>query len=76
MTKYEILKAMHTIVLNLNNNEAYYDNWIHLVPDGATDNDLWIIATNEDLFSLAVTLFKNIMTEYLEDGIYIGRKVY
>lgn len=76
MTKYEILKAMHTIVLNLNNNEAYYDNWIHIVPDGATDIDLSYIAENEDLFTVAASIFKNIMNEYLEDGIYIDRKVY
>ena len=37
MNKIETLKAMNTIILALNNEEAYFDSWILTVPDEATD---------------------------------------
>lgn len=70
--KYELVKAMNTIVKSLNNEEAYYNHWIYIVPDGADDDDLYDIATDEELFNDTVKCFKRNMREYLKDGIYVG----
>lgn len=48
LEKYELLKAMHTIVQSLNYEGAYFDRWILIIPDGATDEDLHDIAEDED----------------------------
>lgn len=76
MNKIEILKAMNTIILALNNEEAYFDSWILTVPDEATDEDFEYIAGDLELFTDAVKLFKELMKEYLDDGLYIGDILY
>lgn len=76
MNKIEILKAMNTIILALNNEEAYFDSWILTVPDEATDEDFEYIADDPELFTDAVKLFKELMKEYLDDGLYIGDILY
>lgn len=70
--KYELVKAMNAIVKSLNNEEAYYNHWIDIVPDEADDDDLYDIAIDEELFNDTVKLFKRNMREYLKDGIYVG----
>lgn len=76
--KYELMKAMHTIVKSLNHEGAYFDRWIYIVPDGATDEDLRDIAEDEDdeIFRDSVKCFKEIMRDYLNDGIYVDGKLY
>ena len=76
MNKIEILKAMNTIILALNNEEAYFDSWILTVPDEATDEDFEYIAGDPELFTDAVKLFKELMKEYLDDGFYISDALY
>ena len=74
--KYELMKAMHTIVQSLNDERAYFDRWILLVPDGATDEDLRDIAEDEELFTESVKCFKEIMGDYLDGGIYVDKNLY
>lgn len=74
--KFELVKSMNTIVVALNNEEPYYQRWIHIVPDCATDEDFWDIAADENLFKDTVNCFKDIMKDYLKDGIYIDKNLY
>lgn len=76
--KYELMKAMHTIVQSLNHEGAYFDRWILIVPDGATDEDLREIAEDEDdeIFRDSVKCFEGIMKDYIDDGIYVAGKLY
>ena len=74
--KYELVKAMNEIVMSLNNEDAYYNHWIFIVPDEANDDDFYDIATDEELFNDTVKCFKRNMREYLKDGIYVGNELY
>lgn len=79
LERFETLKAMNTLVKSLNNEEAYYGNWIYIVPDEASDEDLMEIASEdyqEQTFNDAVKCFIGIMCHYTLDGFYIGGKVY
>lgn len=74
--RFEVLKAMNTIVKNLNNEDGY-EYWIYTIPDGADDDELLDIAfEDEDTFIEAVDSFKRIMKSCLEDGLYIAGKLY
>lgn len=70
-----LLKAQHEIIKYMNNEEAYME-WINIVPDCPQDDDFEFIAEDEELFADAMECFKNIMNLYLDDGIYIGNKLY
>lgn len=74
--RYEIVKSMHTIICALNNEAAYYDHWILLVPDCATDEDLRDIAEDNTLFSDTCHLFRRIFPRYADDGIFADRCVW
>ena len=75
--KFELLKAMNTIVKSLNNEEAYYGDWIYIVPDEADDEELQEIAfEDEETFVDAVKSFKRCMKHYLKDGFYIADNLY
>ena len=73
--RYEIMKAMHILVMAMNNEDAYME-WILTVPDEASDDDLMDIATDDELFADACAAFKSAMREYSEDGFYIDKKVW
>lgn len=73
--RYEIMKAMHTLVMAMNNEDAYME-WIMTVPDEASDDDLMDIATDDELFAEACTAFKSTMQEYGGDGFYIDKRVW
>jgi len=73
--RYEITKAMHTIVRLMNNEDAYMQ-WILIVPDEASDEDLWDVAEDDELFADACGAFKSIMKHFGKDGFYIDKKVW
>lgn len=66
-----LLKAMHTIMLNMNNEQAYY-TWIMVMPDEATEEDFVDTADDDDFFDAAKETFEYIMKEYIKDGLYVG----
>ena len=68
--RFEMVKAMHTLIQALNNEHAYYCHWIYIVPDEATDDDLEYIAEDDELFMDTVRCFKDCMEMYLPDGFY------
>lgn len=74
--RYEILKAMHTIMCAMNNEEAYFNHWVYLVPDAATDEDLREIAADESFFADVVACFRRNFPRYADDGLFVGGKVY
>lgn len=75
--RYEALKAMNTLAKLMNNEEFYY-HWITVIPDGADNDELEEIATDDlDSFKEACELFGNNFTALYQDGgLYIGDKVF
>lgn len=68
-----LMKAMHTVVCALNDEEAYCE-WINLVPDDANNDDLVDIAEDDWLFQDACNTFREIMLNYSEGGFYVHKK--
>lgn len=67
--RVEILKAMHTIIVNTNDEDAYM-RWIYLVPDEPEEDDFDDIAQDDDLYGECCVLFRSLMKEYGESGFY------
>lgn len=68
--RYEILKAMHKLICSMNDESAYCE-WIYLVPDEATTEDLWDIAEDVESFKDSCVLFRDIMKQYGASGFFI-----
>lgn len=73
--RYETIKAMNTLVKDINNESAYM-RWICLVPDEACEDDFIEFAKDEELFHEAVVLFKRLLRNSDKCGLYIGGNVY
>ena len=71
LNRYEVIKSMHKIICNMNNEEAYL-RWIYLVPDEATDDDFRSIASNKNLMADCEQVFCKIIEDYGKDGFYYG----
>lgn len=69
---FRALKYMNGLVLMMNNEEAYGE-WIWIVPDEASDDDLLQIAEDEESFKEVEQEFFRIAKIYGEDGLYIGK---
>ena len=70
--RYEAVKSMHELVLALNNESAYFDHWIYLVPDCPEEADFWDIAADTKMFKDVCRCFYRIVRDYGEDGFYVG----
>lgn len=71
--RFEALKAMNTLA-KLMNDEGFYNHWISVIPDGADDDELEEIATDDlDTFEVFGMRFTNY---YRSGGLYIGNKVF
>lgn len=62
-----LVEAMDTVIGNMAHEEAYED-WIHFVPDGATEEDFADIAADRELFEAACGIFPKIMGRYARHG--------
>lgn len=72
----EVLRSMHHLISELNNENAYLE-WISVaVPDCPSDDDYEFIAEDEDCFVEAINAFKYIWDKYISDGLFIGKDVY
>nr|DAO66687.1 MAG TPA: hypothetical protein [Caudoviricetes sp.] len=69
--RVRVLKAMHTLMLAMNDEGAYL-SWISLVPDGVTDDEFEEIADNEQYFGDCVNLFRKLWRQYNKSGVYAG----
>jgi hypothetical protein len=76
MEKFELLKAMNTLV-KLMNDEGAYMEWIYIIPDQADDEELMDIALNyPDIVKDAVDCFKDLYKRYAKSGFYVDKKLY
>lgn len=75
--KLEHVKSMHTIVVSLNNEEAYMV-WINCMPDEPTEEDFQFFTEeeNQELFDELTNLFVSIMKTYIEGGLFVCNKLY
>ena len=76
MNKLILLKGMNAIVISLNNENAYYNNWIQVFPDLPCEEDFLEIVKSEESFKEIVLLFLSIMKKYAKDGIYLDEELY
>lgn len=60
----ENIKAMHQLVLNLND-ESAYESWITIVPDEPSDEDFEYIVTETELYDEAIRCFRYIVKSYM-----------
>lgn len=70
-----VLKAMHSIVICMNDENAYM-RWIYIVPDELSDDDFEYIAENDELYEEAVNLFCQLCQTYLRSGLFIAGNLY
>lgn len=56
------LRAMNTLMCNCNH-EGIYERWIYLMPDGATEEDLFNIALSEKDYNECFDLFLKLVAE-------------
>lgn len=63
----DILVSMHEIVMGLNDERGYFENWIYLVPDGATREDFEDIAQDQEMLDGVVDLFVEIIKTFCKD---------
>lgn len=68
ITKYRIrkLKAMHEMILNIDD-ENYYMTWIYTVPDEPSDNDFEDIAENIEMYNEVEALFKRLIVKAIKN---------
>lgn len=72
----EVVRSMHHLISELNNEDAYLE-WISAaVPDCPSDDDYEMIAEDEDCFTETINAFKRIWDEYISDGLFIGKDLY
>lgn len=69
--RVRVLKAMHTLMLAMNDEQAYL-SWILLVPDCSTVEDFNEIAEDDEYFRDCVNLFRKLWETYNDSGIYVG----
>lgn len=67
--KANLVGGMNELVKSMNDESAYYDYWIEVVPDEADEEDLMQIAENEELFLMTTTLFAKLVKHFGDDLI-------
>ena len=67
--RYELLKAMNTVV-KLMNDEGAYMQWIYIIPDEADDEELYDCAVDEEIMQDACKCFNTIIRSYGKSGGY------
>lgn len=62
--RIELLKAMHIVMMNANDERCYY-HWITVgVPDEPSDGDFEYIATNKEEFKEVINIFCNLVHDF------------
>ena len=73
--KIALLKAMHTIMLCMNDENAYV-RWTYMMPDEATEDDFRFIAQDDEEFEDVVKAFGLIMKDHLHSGLWVDGNLY
>lgn len=68
--RMNLVGGMNEYVKCIDDETAYYDYWIQVVPDECTEDDLESIAESDELFNDTCKLFGFIIKHYGED-IYV-----
>jgi hypothetical protein len=69
--RIDLLKAMHEIMVNMNNENAYY-SWVTLgVPDEPQEDDFEFIASDPEGFKEVTDHFTSVFRAYSKDGFAI-----
>ena len=75
--RFEALKSMNTIIKSMNDETAYYNAWLCIIPDEADDDELMEIAEEDDeTFREACNTFAYLVQKYTKYGLYIDGEVY
>lgn len=69
--RIKLLQAMHTLILYMNDENAYME-WIYLVPDQPSDEDFLDMAEDTLLYGEACREFRRLVGVYGDSGLYIG----
>lgn len=64
-----LLKAMHLIMLNMNDERAYHTWIISCIPDEPAEADFINTADDDDFFNDVKETFEYIMEEFIKDGL-------
>ena len=64
--RMNLVGGMNEYMSCINDETAYYDYWIEVVPDECTEDDLESIAENDELFNDVCKLFGFIIRHYGE----------
>lgn len=69
--RFELARSMDCIVKSMNNECAYYENWIYIMPDEATEDDYEWVADdeNKESFKELADLFGKLCRVYMKDGL-------
>lgn len=70
--RFENLSAMNTLIKSLNDENAYFNHWVYIVPDGADEEELLCIAEDELQFANAAACFIWCMKRYTRKGLFVG----
>lgn len=65
--RMNLVGGMNEYIKCLNDETAYYDYWIELVPDEATEDDLESIAEDDELFNDTCELFGKLIKRFGDD---------
>lgn len=70
--RFRLLKAMNTIMYSANDEDIYYA-WIETVPDEATDEELFEIVHDNEIYVEACNEFSRLYAYVIkeESGLYI-----
>ena len=69
--RIDLLKAMHEIMINMNNEDAYF-SWVTLgVPDEPQEDDFESIASDPEGFKETTDHFTRVFKRYIKDGFAI-----
>ena len=70
LDRIKMLESMHYLISSLNDENAYYNAWIYVMPDGATDDDFADIAEDNKLYDEVCALFTRLIKRYGDSGYY------
>jgi hypothetical protein len=70
-SRISVLKAMHTIMINMNNEDAYWCWVTNGVPDEPSEEDYRDIAEDPEMFNDCTNHFTSVYNSFISDG-FVG----
>ena len=68
-SRIELLKAMHTVMMSMNNENAYY-HWVTVaIPDEPQEDDFRDIAEDDQSYGEVIDSFEHTIKAWIKDGI-------